>query len=171
MLAHCLLASSLTQKLGIEPSGSQRPLCICPVYCMLSLFSTSEATGTFQILLPITALTQHLPWYVLQSDAIAHHGLQALRYDHGISHTKLQTSAVRLLIRDMSHCLAADSACTEQHRWRCLYLPQPVCVSAQVPNHNRMKCNHRAVQLLSLRTPVKCKTARCVPTQLTNSYR
>ena len=70
MLAHCLLAFSQTQKLGIEPSGLQRPLCICPVCYMVSLFSTSEATGTFQISPPITALTQHLPWYVLQSDAI-----------------------------------------------------------------------------------------------------
>jgi hypothetical protein len=37
---------------------------------------------------------------------LAYQVLQAMRYDHRIPYTKLQTSAMHLLIQDMSHCMA-----------------------------------------------------------------
>ncbi len=173
MLAHCLLAFSQTQKPGIEPSGLQRPLCICPVFFMVLPFSISEATGTFPTLPPITALIQHLPWYVLQSDAVCLSYvmvLQAMRHDHCISPPKLLTSPVHLLIRDRSHCMAENSACIKQQRPLCLAQMQLVCVMPNLlPKYDKMIDTHSAFQLLSVRTPVECKRARCVPTELLSS--
>lgn len=83
--------------------------------------------------------------------------LQALRYDHCISHTKLQTSTVHLLIRDMSHCMAEDLACTEQQRCLCLSQLQLVCVMLKDKIHDKMVDTHNAVQLLSVDTIIECK--------------